>query len=744
MNGLTFQNPEWFQGLILLLPLVALRFWAHRKTARQLPGLVSPRLAARLISGNSRTQRWIVFSFQTLSFVAILTALARPQLGFDEVETETDARNLILAIDTSRSMMSDDLPPNRLTRAKLAAKDIILSLPDDRVGLIAFAGRAFVQAPLTVDHEAVLEAIDQLDTEIIPRGGTNLSAAAELAMETFKEAELPQSALVLFSDGEALEGSDEIEKVRANAAKMGMAILTVGVGTAEGSIIPESDANGDPIPGVFVKDEAGQVVRTRLDPKAMQALASGGGAYIHLGGQASLTHVVEQIRRGIATSREESETRLRPVERFMWPLSIALLCLLLGYVIPLFWLKPRPKRPLNPDSVRRLTAGLVVLFLAPAGVSAKDQLTHGYKAYQEKNYQSALELYEGNLAERMTQKDRARLQMGIGAAAYSLGNFERASEAYGQALADGSELVQSQAHYNLGNTLFKQGETRLTGSAKKADPDQVQSLSATGEVVDNTIREWENAIEHYNSTLALDPENARALHNRELVQKRLDELKKQKEEQEKQKEEQKKKDEKEDKKKDEEEKKEDEKKDEKKDEQKDQDKKDQDQPKDDQKDQDKNDQDQPKDDQKGDSKDQKEKDPGEKSDKPEGEQPPPEPKPGEGQEDKEKGKEKGDQQPSDQPKEGKGDQKKDQQQPSQGQQPEQPDAPKNGELEANPNQEQPQNQIGAGQPSPAEMKQNPETGYSPTEARQLLDALADETEVRPILKSAKGEKFKNW
>ena len=154
MNALTFASPEWFWGLLVILPLLMLRAWSHWRSAKQLPGLVSPRLASRLITGSSHSRRWVVFILHCLAVTATLVALARPQLGFDEEETETDARNLILAIDTSRSMMADDLQPNRLTRAKLAAKDIILSLPDDRVGLIAFAGKPFVQAPLTVDHEA--------------------------------------------------------------------------------------------------------------------------------------------------------------------------------------------------------------------------------------------------------------------------------------------------------------------------------------------------------------------------------------------------------------------------------------------------------------------------------------------------------------------------------------------------------------------------------------------------------------
>lgn len=722
MNALTFASPEWFWGLLVILPLLMLRAWSHWRSAKQLPGLVSPRLASRLITGSSHSRRWVVFILHCLAVTATLVALARPQLGFDEEETETDARNLILAIDTSRSMMADDLQPNRLTRAKLAAKDIILSLPDDRVGLIAFAGKPFVQAPLTVDHEAVLEAIDQLDTEIIPRGGTNLSAAVSLALDTFKEAGLEQSALVIFSDGEALEGSDEVEKTRDRAAENGMAIMTVGVGTAEGAIIPEMDDNGALIPGLFVKDEEGQVVRTRLTSEALQSLSSRGGAYVHLGGKASLTKVVEQIQQGIRSSREKSEKKLRPIERFMWPLSAAVFFLILAHLLPLLWVKPRHERLSNPSSVRRLAASLSILLLATGTLTAKDGVANGYAAFERKDYKAAIEAYEGTLTERLTAKDRTRLHMSIGAAAYRLGNFERAAEAYGQALVEGDAKLRSQTHYNLGNTLFRQGEAGLKTLEKPADPDQVQTLSSKGEGVEGTIRDWEGAIEHFETTLTLDAKNTQAAHNLEVVKKRLEDLKKQQEEEKKKEEEEKKKDE------------------EKKDEEKKDDKKD----KEDNKDSEKQKGDGKPDDQKKDSPGDESKDPGQDpkdpgEDKPKDGQPPQDPKEGDGKEDPEKKKD------SEKPEPGEGDSKDKPKPGNPGEgQPQEPEAPKDGELKADPNQAQPQNQGNAGQAQAAQKMTNPTTGYSPSEARQLLDSLADETEVRPVIQPSRGEKFKNW
>ncbi|HRQ90018.1 MAG TPA: VWA domain-containing protein [Bacteroidia bacterium] len=714
MNDLTFAQPAWFWGSVVLLPLLVLRVWSHLHAARQLPGLVSPRLAHRLVNGASHARRWTVFVLQTLAIAALLAALARPQWGVEEVETEIEARNLLIAIDTSRSMMSDDLPPNRLSRAKLAAKDIILSLPDDRVGLIAFAGKPFLQAPFTVDHEAVIEAVDQLDTEIIPRGGSNLSAAVKLALDTVKEAKLGQSALVLFSDGEALEGTDELEKARDEAGALGLTILTVGVGTPEGSIIPEVDENDHPIPGAFVKDENGQVVRTRLMPEALQTLASKGGTYLHLGGPVSLARVVDEIRSNLAASREESETSRRPIERFLWPLGASTALLALSFLVPLFWLKPR-----------RAMRGAVALLLGLGYVgnaSAKDPLAGGHAAYDQQDYAGALAAYEQSLGEARSPREQSRLQMGIGAAAYRLSDYERAAEAYGQALANGDGRLRQEALYNLGNTLFRRGEA-------VGKPEQ-------------TLSEWESAVEHYESALDLDPDNARTAHNLEYVKKRIEELKRQQEEQKKkEEEEQKKEEEKEDEKEEEKEDKQD---------QKDQDQKEKDQQKDqNQKDQN---QDPQKDDQQQDGDGQgsppppgqDQKDPnqnGKPGEDDKGKQDPPQPPqdPGENP-----GKEQTP--PSDQSDPSGQPNQPDPPKPNPGNTPPpEPDTPKDGDLEANPDQAQPQRPQESGAASPANAQPDPQTGYTPSKARQLLDALADETEVRPfIAPPAPGEKFKNW
>lgn len=715
MNGLTFVHPAWFWAFFVLPLLFGLRFWAHVRTARRLPGLVSPRLGHRLINGASHAKRWTVFILQWFALACVVTALARPQWGFEETESEIDARNLLIAIDTSRSMLSDDLPPNRLSRAKLAAKDIILSLPEDRIGLIAFAGKPFLQAPFTVDHEAVLEAVDQLDTEIIPRGGTNLSAAVSLALETIEEAKIGRSALILFSDGEALEGLAEVAKVREQATKLGLSLIAVGVGTSGGSIIPELDESGNPIPGVFVKDEQGQVVRTRLTPEALQELARDSGGYLQLGGGASLANVVDQIRKQLSSTREESDTKRIPIERFLWPLGAAAILFALSHLVPLFWLKPLPARRFAPSAAR---AAMLLFAMVPCGLHARDPLAGGQDAFVRNDFQSALSAYEGSLGEKWSSRALNRLQLGIGAAAYRLNDYERAAEAYGAVAANGTEEQRAQALYNLGNTLYRRGELALSPpGATKPDADAMQPATPQSPTAD-TMRDWQTAIEHYEASLAIEPDNAKTSHNLEFVKKRLEELKQQEEEkkQEQEKQDEQKQDQKEEGKKEEE--------------NKDQQNQDQQQKEDQQsqqdqqqnQDQDQN-QEEKQDQQNQDSKQDQNQDPRDSQDPSDSDsrQDPKDPQSGN--------------EPKDQP---------DSPQPRPGDMPPPAEEPKDGDLQADPNQNQPQPANPSQQATPADLKPNPQTGYSASEARQLLESLADETEVRPLIQPSRGEVFKNW
>ncbi|PYJ31509.1 MAG: hypothetical protein DME88_14655, partial [Verrucomicrobia bacterium] len=226
---MSFGAPEWLWGLLLVPLLVTLFVHAERLGHRRLQEFVSARLLLQLAGTVNRPRRITRFALQLLGFSLVLVSLAQPRWGYTFQDVKRKGLDLLIAVDTSRSMLSNDVQPNRLDRVKLAVQDLLNELQGDRVGLIAFAGRAFLQAPLTIDYDAVVEAINDLDTKTIPEGGTNISSAIALATQSFGKSATGNRALIIFTDGEELSG--DAVKTAKEAADAGVRIFTVGVGT---------------------------------------------------------------------------------------------------------------------------------------------------------------------------------------------------------------------------------------------------------------------------------------------------------------------------------------------------------------------------------------------------------------------------------------------------------------------------------------------------------------------------------
>ncbi|MDP3792054.1 MAG: VWA domain-containing protein [Candidatus Omnitrophota bacterium] len=204
-------------------------------------------------------------------------SLARPQWGFEWQEIKRIGLDMLIAVDVSKSMLARDVRPNRLERSKLAIKDLVKKLNGDRVGLVAFAGTAFLQCPLTIDYNGFLLALDDMNTDTIPRPGTSVSGAIKEAMNAFKGPEKKFKVLVLITDGEELEG-DAIS-VANEAAQAGIRIYCIGVGTPEGELIPTIDERGE---RAYLADKRGQAVKTRLNEELLKRIAvATGGSYVH-------------------------------------------------------------------------------------------------------------------------------------------------------------------------------------------------------------------------------------------------------------------------------------------------------------------------------------------------------------------------------------------------------------------------------------------------------------------------------
>ncbi|MBU6183192.1 MAG: VWA domain-containing protein [Verrucomicrobia bacterium] len=484
--SLTFGAPQWL-WLLGILPLVAGAFaWSHRRNRALLAKIVAPRLREQLAGSVSPFRRAARAVLLLGAFAFAILALAQPRLGFIERETKQKGRDVIVAVDTSRSMLATDVSPTRLARAKLFTQDLVRLLGGDRVGLVAFAGSAFLQAPLTLDQNAIINSLGELDTTVIPKGGTNIAAAIATAREAFGKAEGNTRALVILTDGEEL-AADGIAAAKQAEAE-GIRIFTVGIGSPEGSLIPIRTEDGRPD---FVRDEAGNPVTSKLDGARLSEIAAAtGGFYLPIGPEAAR----EVFQKGIEPI-ELAETGVfsarQPIERFQWPLAAATLCLALS---------------LLPGDRRRRSAKAAAALLLALSPSAQAQ--SGLDDYGKGDFQKAGAEFQKQLQSRPGSRE---LQFNAGAAAYKSGDFEAAVKNFTDALLSEDKGLRAKSSYNLANSLVRKGEAAQDPEAKKTN--------------------WKNAIEHYGETLEIEPDNKNAEENRDLVKKLLEELEKQQQQQ---------------------------------------------------------------------------------------------------------------------------------------------------------------------------------------------------------------------
>jgi len=329
--AVNFAEPLWLMSLLVVVPgLIWVFVFLSRKRLQLLKTFASEHLLANLTSNLSIRRRNLKQLLFILGVVCSLLALARPQLGFHWIEAKRKGIDILFAVDTSKSMLAQDVSPDRLTRAKMAVIDLLSRLEGDRVGLIAFAGSSFLQCPLTLDYDAFRQSLEALDPGIIPLGGSNLATAIHEAEKAFSLGAQNHKILVLITDGEDLEANG-ITAARA-AAEQGMKIFTVGVGTTLGELIPVRSESGGTD---FLKDENGQLIKSRLDETTLKQIAEVTGAFYNPLGQRG--EGLETIYdRGLAPiPKQELTSKMNKVyiERFQWPIAAALIFLILEILI---------------------------------------------------------------------------------------------------------------------------------------------------------------------------------------------------------------------------------------------------------------------------------------------------------------------------------------------------------------------------------------------------------------------------
>jgi Ca-activated chloride channel family protein len=492
---------------------------------------IQARLLPGLTVGLSATRQKIRAGCLVLAAVCLILALARPQWGYDWEEIKQRGLDIVVAIDTSKSMLAEDIAPNRLARAKLAALDLMKRARADRLGLVAFAGGAFLQCPLTIDDSAFRQSVEALDVNIIPQGGTALAEAIGTALTAFKEGD-NYKILVLLTDGEDHD-SGAVEAAE-KAAKEGLRIFTIGIGTADGELLRVKDAQGG---GDYVRDEQGTVVKSHLNERLLQQIASAteGGFYLPLRGAKAIDTLYDQGLAKLPKSQHQEKFVRQYHDRYHWPLAAAILLLLVETLFP----ERKRERSANgandtndqtsggsassrslpihgqpgpPSS--RLQAQSSLLFLScvswaawalalsPSLMSASP--SSALREYKSGNYDQALKEYE-RLLKRKT--DDPRLHFNAGTAAYRNGKFDEAAKQFNATLSAPDLKLQGLAYYNEGNALYHLGEQN-SDSKKRTEV-------------------WEKAIQDYQSSLKLSPQDPDAKFNYEFVKKKLEELKQQ-------------------------------------------------------------------------------------------------------------------------------------------------------------------------------------------------------------------------
>lgn len=328
---MNFGQPFFLYLAALLVPATAFfLWWTWRQKQAAIARFVRSRLLAQLTVGVSR-QRQILKSVLCGTAVALLLlALARPQWGLTFEEARSRGLDIVVAIDTSKSMLATDLKPSRLERAKLAAQDLLGIAKEDRLGLVAFAGGAFLQCPLTIDEEAFRQTLLQIDTDIIPQGGTALAEAIDTAIAAFSKDAGSHRIVILMTDGEdheegALEAADR-------AAKEGIRVFTIGLGSANGEVLYTTDPYGNK---VFIKDAQGNAVKSRLNEDLLKRIAQkADGFYLPLQNSRTMATLYERGLAPLPKREGTAKSMRRLTERFQWPLALAILVLAVEVLIP--------------------------------------------------------------------------------------------------------------------------------------------------------------------------------------------------------------------------------------------------------------------------------------------------------------------------------------------------------------------------------------------------------------------------
>jgi Ca-activated chloride channel family protein len=328
---MTFANPQFLLALLLVPAAALFLLWASKQRQRALARLGDPSLIQRLSAAvNVRGRRWQA-ALTLFALAMLLVAIARPQWGSEVQAVDQEGLQVMVALDVSQSMLAQDIQPSRLDRAKLEIRDLTAQLEGDEIGIVPFSGAAFVQVPLTSDYTTALNYLQDAGPSLISRPGTVIGDAIRTAAAAFDPKLASQKVLVVMTDGEDVE-SDPLAAAR-EAAEQGVLIYTIGFGTPDGELVPETDSSGRVVG--YKQDAQGNPVISRMDEATLRAIAeaSGGQYYQATADGSELASLLAQID-GLQKAQLQSRQAVQMIERYQIFLALAFMALVLAQLIP--------------------------------------------------------------------------------------------------------------------------------------------------------------------------------------------------------------------------------------------------------------------------------------------------------------------------------------------------------------------------------------------------------------------------
>lgn len=389
-----FEHIIYFYGLLAIPIMLVLVIWYFISRKNKLKKLGESNLVSQLIPYSSKRKRVIKVVLFMVGFSSLIVALCNLQTGSKLTEVKREGADIIVCLDVSNSMLAQDLSPNRLTRAKYALEKMIDGLQGDRLGLVIFAGEAYVQLPITIDYSAAKLFLESIGPGMVPVQGTNIEAAIEKASESFSNDEGKNRAIILITDGE--NHSSEAVAAAEKAGKNGIMINTIGIGSEKGVPIPLIE-NGV-IKG-YRKDKEGQTVITKLNSDVLKLIAGkANGVYVQASNaDIGLNAVLDKISE-LDKAQLENKMYTDYEDQFQWFLGLALILFFIEFLIServSEWFKK-----LNLFSTSAKSASVIVLTLCSFALKSQEdamKIYYGNKSFKDSNYAEAAFKYRNAL-----------------------------------------------------------------------------------------------------------------------------------------------------------------------------------------------------------------------------------------------------------------------------------------------------------------------------------------------------------